>query len=79
MAVGPGGIPPISLATSSSADSGDLVLTPEFSVDFGDKNGGGGGSSMGGPFDDMIGIGLNFLKLTAVAVISGYVLKKVKF
>lgn len=78
MAAAGSGVPPLSLSLASSAETGDAIVTPDFNVDFGDKIAGTGAASAG-PFDDIVNIGLNFLKLTAVAVVSGYVLKKVKF
>tara|TARA_R110002033_G_scaffold18961_1_gene49348 strand:- start:350 stop:586 length:237 start_codon:yes stop_codon:yes gene_type:complete len=77
MPAGGTGIPPLQLSLASSADTGDNIITPDFQVDFGDKIAGKGASGSG-PFDDLIGLGMNFLKLTAVALVSGYILKKVK-
>ena len=64
----------LSLGLSSSADSGDDIVTPSFNVDFGDKlsAGAGGGAT------PISGLVRDFATALAVAVAAKWIWSKVK-
>jgi len=65
---------PISLSAPSASDTGDALISPEFSVSFGDKipGAGGGGSS---PLNGMV---KEFAYAVAVAMFTKWAWSKIR-